>query len=70
MSEPTDDQLRDFHAHMDRCMRAVVAPMGADVRVTIIVRSPEALPSEAMVSTNDSLAVVRDAVDYFVHRRN
>jgi hypothetical protein len=49
---------------------AVLAPMGRpDVKVTIIVRAPEALPSECMISTNDDLSVVADAVAHWAARR-
>ncbi len=62
------DELAGFRAHMDRCMAMVLAPMGRpDIKVTIIVRAPEALPSEAMVSTNDDLDVVRDALMHLTH---
>lgn len=57
--------LDSFRAHMERCMRLVLAPMWRpDIKVTIIVRAPEALPRDAFISTNDDLVVVRDALDY------
>lgn len=63
--------LASFRAHMDRCVLAVLAPMSRpDICVTIIVRAPEALPQEAMIVTGDNLAVVRDAIDYFVEHPN
>ncbi|CAH2603813.1 conserved protein of unknown function [Rhodovastum atsumiense] len=63
--------LDAFQTHMNRCMAAVLAPMRRpDIRVTIIVRAPEALPEEAMISTNDDLSVVRDAVVHFAERSN
>lgn len=59
-------ELTAFRAHMERCMRTVLAPMARpDIKVTIIVRAPEALPGEAMISSNDDLGVVRDAVAHF-----
>lgn len=68
-SQTTAD-LGPFQAHMDRCMQAVLAPMRRpDIKVTIIVRAPEALPCEAMISTNDDLDVVRTAVAYFAMER-
>lgn len=64
-------QLAAFQRHMDRCMAAVVAPMNRpDIRVTIIVRAPEALPEEAMVSTNDNLAVALEALEHFLEKQN
>jgi hypothetical protein len=62
--------LAAFWEHMDRCRAVVLAPMGRpDVKVTIIVRAPEALPSECMISTNDDLSVVADAVAHWAARR-
>jgi hypothetical protein len=57
-----DLQLALFRAHMFACMQAVLAPMSPDAKVTIIVRAPESSPSEAVICTNDSMALVRDAV--------
>ena len=63
MADQDSREIAAFRAHMELCMRAVLAPMGRpDIRVTIIVRAPEALPAEAMISTNENLAVVRDAL--------
>lgn len=58
--------LTSFRAHMDRCATAIPAPMNRpDIKVTIVVRAPEALPGEAMISTNDDLAIVGEALAYF-----
>lgn len=65
-TDPKTAELASFQRHMDRCMAAVLAPMNRpDIRVTLIVRAPEALPEEAMISTNDDLAVARDALAHF-----
>ena len=40
-----------------------------DIKVTIIVRVPEALPSDAMTSPNDDLSVARDALVHFAAPR-
>lgn len=59
--------LASFQDHMERCMRMVTAPMSRpDIKVTIIVRAPEALPHEAMVSTNDDLAVACAALSHLL----
>ncbi|KGB21129.1 hypothetical protein AtDm6_3124 [Acetobacter tropicalis] len=44
--------------------------MRPDAKVTIIVRAPEALPSEALISSNDDLSIVCDAVQYFEKEQN
>lgn len=67
----TTPNLESFQEHMDRCMKAVLAPMRRpDIKVTIIVRAPEALPGEAMISTNDDLVVVETAVAHFAMERS
>lgn len=63
---PGDSDLASFRAHLERCMQQVLAPLRRpDIKVTIIVRAPEALPEEAMISSNDSLALVQDAIAHF-----
>ncbi|MBW6399971.1 hypothetical protein KPL78_19075 [Roseomonas sp. HJA6] len=65
----TDDdkaQVESWRRHMDRCLAMVLAPIGRpDAKVTIIVRAPEALPHEAMISGNDDLRIVQAAVEHF-----
>jgi hypothetical protein len=61
-----DGHELSFQEHMGRCMQAVIAPMRPDAKVTIIVRAPEAFPSEAMISTNDSLEVVHEALAHLL----
>ncbi|KXV79703.1 hypothetical protein AD953_01315 [Acetobacter malorum] len=68
MSEELKEQL--FWQHVDACAEAVRQGMRPDTKVTIIVRAPEALPSEALISTNDDLSVVLDAVEHFHKERN
>ena len=60
----SDSALAAFRAHLDRCSEIVRRPMRPDVKVTIIVRAPEAFPNEAMITTNDDLALVQDALAY------
>ncbi|KAA8387076.1 hypothetical protein FOH24_07210 [Acetobacter tropicalis] len=61
---------RAFWAHLDACAQAVRSKMRPDAKVTIIVRAPEALPSEALISSNDDLSIVCDAVQYFEKEQN
>lgn len=62
----SDELLASYRRHIDRMAVLIRAPMSRpDIRVTIIVRAPEALPAEAMVSSNDDLGVVLDAVRHF-----
>lgn len=61
---------RFFWQHLDACAQAVRQKMRPDAKVTIIVRAPEALPSEALISTNDDLSVVRAAVEHFEKEHN
>lgn len=68
MSEELKERL--FWQHVDACAKAVRQGMRPDIKVTIIVRAPEALPSEALISTNDDLSVVLDAVGHFHKERN
>ena len=67
MNEASDNpDLAAFRAHMGRCVSLVRAPLSPpDIKVTIIVRLPEGLPSEAMITTDDDLSVVRDTLAYF-----
>jgi hypothetical protein len=66
-TRPNPAGLESFQAHMERCMAAVLAPMSRpDIHVTIIVRAPEALPNQAMISTNGDLAAARDALLHFI----
>ena len=68
MSEET--KLLSFRKHMDFCCHLVTAYMRPDAKVTIIVRAPEALTEEAMITSNDHLQVVGDAISYFVKQKN
>ncbi|MCI1439843.1 MAG: hypothetical protein LKH07_05155 [Acetobacter peroxydans] len=68
MSEELEERL--FWQHMDLCAHFVRKDMRPDTKVTIIVRAPEALPHEAMIYCDDSLSIVRDAVDYFDTAQN
>lgn len=68
MSEELEKRL--FWAYLDGCAQAVRQKMRLDAKVTIIVRAPEALPAEALISTNDDLSVVRDAVEHFEKEQN
>ncbi|MBR0681941.1 hypothetical protein GXW74_15710 [Roseomonas eburnea] len=72
MAEDSEaDLAASWVAHMERCMAAVLAPLSRpDVKVTIIVRAPEALPCEAMISSNDDLGIVRDSVAHFVRTQS
>ena len=67
MTEQDKENYAAWVKHMNTCLHAVLIPIGRkDAEVTIIVRVPEATPSEAMVSSNDSrgLAAARDAIAY------
>ncbi|MFT9016448.1 MAG: hypothetical protein ABF990_12020 [Acetobacter sp.] len=68
MSEEAD--LIAFRKHMDFCCHLVTAYMRPDAKVTIIVRAPEALPEEAMITTNDNLQVVSDAISCFLKQQS
>lgn len=65
-----DLQERLFWQHMDLCAHFVRKDMRPDIKVTIIVRAPEALPHEAMIYCDDSLSIVRDAVEHFASDMN
>ncbi|MFW7268798.1 hypothetical protein ACMAUO_12615 [Gluconacetobacter sp. Hr-1-5] len=66
MDQPVNDKAAaSFFAMLDLHANAIKATVRPDAKVTIIVRAPEALPCEAMITTNDQLSVVRDAVEYF-----
>ena len=67
MSEKLHEQL--FWKHLDACALLVRLNMRPDTKVTIIVRAPEALPSEALISSNDHLSVVRNAIEHFEKER-
>jgi hypothetical protein len=57
--------------HLTRCAAAVRAPLRmSDAKVTIVVRAPEALPHEAVISTDDDLSVVRDSLMHFAKEQN
>lgn len=62
--------LISFRKHMAFCCRIATEHMRPDAKVTIIVRAPEALPEEAMITTNDDLQVVSDAISHFVKQQN
>lgn len=68
MSEELNAQI--FWKHLDACALLVRQNMRPDTKVTIIVRAPEALPSEALISSNDHLSVVRNAIEYFEKEHN
>ncbi len=60
MSE--DAALASFRAHMERCAFAILKPMSRpDIKFAIIVRAPEALPSEALIFTNDDLLIIAES---------
>ncbi|MBB2195111.1 hypothetical protein HLH25_16020 [Gluconacetobacter sp. 1a LMG 1728] len=66
MEQPVNDKAAaSFFAMLDLHANSIKATVRPDAKVTIIVRAPEALPHEAMISTNDNLAVVRVAVAHF-----
>lgn len=66
MGQPVNDTHRAaFFAMLDTHVTSIKVGMRPDAKVTIIVRAPEALPHEAMISTNDDLFVVRAAVAHF-----
>ncbi|MCP1216769.1 hypothetical protein NKW53_11905 [Acetobacter orientalis] len=60
-----DQNERLFWQHVDSCALLVRQNMRPDTKVTIIVRAPEALPYEALISSNDDLSVVRKAIEHF-----
>ena len=59
-----------FWQHLDACALLARQNMRPDTKVTIIVRAPEALPHEALISTNDHLSVVRNTIEHFEKERN
>lgn len=65
-----DIEFALFRAHLDRCADAIKAPLRPDVKVTIVVRAPEALPEETMFCTNDNLALVEQAIQHFRNNKN
>jgi hypothetical protein len=65
MADINPVQLALFQAHMERAIDFVRQPMRPDVKVTIIVRAPESLPADAMISTNDKLDNAFDALFHF-----
>lgn len=68
MSEEQHERL--FWEHLDACAQAVRSNMRPDAKVTIIVRAPEALPSEAVISSNDDLSIIHGAIAHFEKERN
>lgn len=72
MRAEEEEALAMFRAHMEECMRIILAPMGNPLaQVTIILRAPEASPAEAMISTNASadLSAARSAIDHLIQAR-
>jgi hypothetical protein len=58
-----DAELASFRSHMERCAQLILAPITRpDIKFTIIVRAPEALPSEAMIYTNDCMLIAAESL--------